>query len=210
MRGKLRTPLKFLISTLMMTLIVVMGATVYAAAQTVTVKPSPSGPIWFDDGTIGNWYCREKGKPGVFKNEAGEVVDVAEYKLLEDNLEIEPMTGYAFYEIGQDGTTSSDATKSDMQKIIWSSKYISEYFGHGTPTVVEPTSSSTGWEETSSLLPDGDINDNGIPDNKEPDFNPEEYARQHTETASDFYVRAQDFGRVHYGIFKRLKDQKQI
>ena len=210
MRGKLRTPLKFLISTLMMTLIVVMGATVYAAAQTVTVKPSPSGPIWFDDGTIGNWYCREKGKPGVFKNEAGEVVDVAEYKLLEDNLEIEPMTGYAFYEIGQDGTTSSDATKSDMQKIIWSSKYISEYFGHGTPTVVEPTSSSTGWEETSSLLPDGDINDNGIPDNKEPDFNPEEYARQHTETASDFYVRVQDFGRVHYGIFKRLKDQKQV
>ena len=111
--------------------------------------------------------------------------------------------------LSQDGTTSSGAwTKSDMQNIIWSSKYISEYFGHGTPTVVEPTSKSTGWEETSSLLPDGDINDNGIPDNKEPDFNPEEYARQHTEAASDFLWVSTRFGRVHYGIFKRLKDQK--
>ena len=81
MRGKLRTPLKFLISTLMMTLIVVMGATVYASAKTVTVDPAPGGPIYFDNGTIGNWYCREKGKPAVFKNEAGEVIDTAEYNV---------------------------------------------------------------------------------------------------------------------------------
>ena len=35
MRGKLRTFKKFLISTLMMTLIVVMGATVFAAEDVV-------------------------------------------------------------------------------------------------------------------------------------------------------------------------------
>ena len=100
MKGKLRNIKKFLISLLMITTIVVMGATVYAAPQTATVKPSPSqDQFWFDDGTIGNWYCREKGKPAVFKNEAGEVVNVAEYELLEDNLEMEPMTGYAYYEI---------------------------------------------------------------------------------------------------------------
>ena len=210
MRGKLRTFKKFLISTLMMTLIVVMGATVFAAEDVVSVSPNPSGPIWFDDGTIGNWFCREDNKPAVFKNEAGEVIDTADYKLIEEDLTIEPMTGYAYYKINQDKTTSDSSTKSDMQKIIWSSNYISNYFGFGTTSVVEPGSSYTGWAESSSLLPDGDLNDNGIQDIKEPDFNPEEYARQRSEEASEFYKRAQDFGRVHYGIFKRLKDQKQV
>ena len=211
MKGKLRYLKKFLISILMMSFVVVMGATVYASAKTVTVDPAPGGPIYFDNGTIGNWYCREKGKPAVFKNEAGEVIDTAEYKLIEDNMTIEPMTGYSFYLLSQDKIeVVPDTYKHDVQKIIWSSYYISKHFGFGVTTVVEPDSHATGWADSSSIIPDGDINDNGVPDTQEPDFDPEAYMQQHTEQNSDYYVRCQDFGRVHYGIYKRLKDPNKM
>ena len=226
MKGKLRYFKKFLISILMMTLVVVMGATVYAAPNRLEMKASGSGPIWFDDGTVGNWYCREKGKPAVFYNEAGEVIETTEYELETSDMQMEPMTGYAYYKLSQDGDECSTATKQDLQRIIWSSKYISEHFGFGTPTVVESDSYSNWWFENSTtvLVDEDDKNADGIPDLEQWDDilewvermsglktrqeQEEWYEEYHSNEGkpSALFIRTQQYGRVCYAIYKRLID----
>lgn len=224
MKGKLRNFKKFLISILMMTTIVVMGATVYAAPETLELKASASGPIWFDDGTVGNWYCREKGKPAVFYNEAGEVIETTEYELLTENMQMEPMTGYAYYKLDKDGDECGTSTKREVQNIIWSSNYISNHFGFGTPTVVEPDSTMAWFYSSGSPLNDEqDKNGNGILDEEEWEdilkwaedmtgYKTEEELQEWydnydpTTPPSEFFLRVQQYGRVHYGIFKRSVD----
>ena len=224
MKGKLRNIKKFLISLLMITTIVVMGATVYAAPKKQEIKASASGPIWFDDGTVGNWYCREKGKPAVFYNEAGEVIETTEYELETENMQMEPMTGYAYYKLSQDGTECGTWTKRSIQNIIWSSNFISHHFGFGTPTVVEDDSAQAWFYGSGSPLEDEhDKNGNGIVDTDEWEdilkwgeeitgLKTEEEIREWydnydpTEPPSEFFLRVQQYGRVHYGIFKRSVD----
>lgn len=216
MKSKLRNFNKILISILMMTVFVLVGTKSNAVEQELSFNASAAGPIYFDGGSIGNWFCREHGKPAVFRDEAGNVISNTTYKLIgEKDFNQAPMSAYAYYKLKVDGYNSSDAQKikHDMQKLFWSEYYISSLFNFDVPSTVEEDSEVAGWLESASIIDTTDMNENGIPDNEEPDFDEQAHNKyleddSSTYEKSDLLHRAQDYGRVEYAIFKRLKDPK--